>query len=102
METPKRCPVCNKYGSKKHPLNLCGECIREGRMIECIISRCDKPAMVVGERIARYCERHLHGEEKYLSRRDFTSPVADEKHGYRQDDKEEFEIISDEFPIRRT
>jgi hypothetical protein len=58
--------------------------------------------VIIGERAARYCQDHLYGEEKYLSRRGFTSDVADKKHGYRQDDKKEFEIISDEFPIRRT
>jgi hypothetical protein len=56
----------------------------------------------VDKRVSRYCEKHLYGEEDYLARRDFTTPVADEKHGYRQDDAKEFGIIRDEFPIRRT
>jgi hypothetical protein len=52
--------------------------------------------------VTRYCKDHLYGEEDYLQRREFTTPVADPKHGYRQDDPEEFEIIREDFPIRRS
>jgi hypothetical protein len=101
MDSP-RCPVCNRIGKKDHPLNYCTPCEKGNRKPECMISKCNQPVEQIGNRFARYCQEHLYGEEGYLSRKDFTSDVAEKKHGYRQEDAEEFSIISDEFPIRRT
>lgn len=55
--------------------------------------------MVVGNRIARYCDEHLRGTDYDLRRGDFNTPVNDEHHGYRRENREDFEIVRENFPI---
>ena len=94
-----RCPVCNKYGSREHALNLCGKCESEDKRPKCIVSRCNEDAIVNGKLINRYCREHL-GDNDYNMRRDTPlTPVNDPKRGWRQEKPDKYTIVREDFPI---
>ena len=94
-----RCPICNKYGSREHALNLCRKCEAEGKQPKCIVSRCNQDAVVNGKLVNRYCRDHL-GDDNYSIRRDTPeTPANDPKKGWRQERPKEYMIVREDFPI---
>ena len=96
-----RCPVCGKFGSPRHPLNLCGRCEEQDKQPKCIISRCGDDAVVTGKIIGRYCKKHMNGEDRDHRRKGPETPLNDPKHGWRQEAPETYEIVREDFPITK-
>ena len=81
-------------------MGRCNKCDKENKAPKCIIGICDEPALEIGGTFCRHCKKHHFGEGDAsidLFRKSFETDYEN-RH---PELPEQFEIVSDKYPIER-